>query len=244
MIQTRTSDLKLDRNKDHLKYYTMLFIAFLQGIFKENEEGQFKWSPDLEKTEILISDQDTILPDKYLPRIVTVRGPSAPLILYFNDENERNHQTGTEKRTQIIQSSITFHCIAKTGIEAQQLADNIYRSINIYYKTLQQWGLHKIMRNPQISPETPANSVFSPEVISEGRLVMITYTFFYRWTYTNTRSDLPAATSLKFYLNSALGNGELKDVKVANPQHPGVSFNQPEASQPLQDPTFINNSKI
>lgn len=222
----------------------MLFIAFLQGIFKENEQGQFKWSEDLEKTEILISDQDTILSDKYMPRVVTVRGPSMPMILYFNDENEKNHQTGTEKRTQILQSSITFHCIAKTGIEAQQIADNIYRAINTYYKTLQQWGLHKIMRNPQISPETPANSVFSPEVISEGRLVMITYTFFYRWTYTTTRSDLPAATALKFFLNSAMGNRELKDLKDASPKHPGVSFDQPEISQPLQDPAFKNGFKF
>ena len=100
MILTRNSDIKLDRNRDHLKYYTMLFIAFLQGYFKQNDQGQFRWSDDLEQTEIVICDQDADLTDKYLPRIVTVRGPSSPLPMWFGDEGEPyTNATGAKKRT-------------------------------------------------------------------------------------------------------------------------------------------------
>lgn len=239
MIQTRRADIKLDRNKDHLKYYTMLFIAFLQGYFKLRDQGDYRWSPDLDKTEVVIADQDNGLPDSPIPRVITVRGPSVPLPMVFNDEGEPyNHATGARKRTILIQSSITFHCIARTGLETQQLAYQVYGAIHQYYLTLQQFGIHKVFRNIQISPETPANSVFPPEVISEGRLIMVTCGFIYRNTIVSTPSTLAAAKDLKVHMGLAMtGLGQDLDIQ---PDHPGVPFTQPNSNVGLQDPEFRN----
>ena len=251
MILTRNSDIKLDRNRDHLKYYTMLFIAFLQGYFKQNDQGQFRWSDDLEQTEIVICDQDADLTDKYLPRIVTVRGPSSPLPMWFGDEGEPyNNATGAKKRTILIQSSITFHCIAVTGLEAQQLAYRVYRAIHEYYMTLQRFGIHKVIRSMQISPETPANAVFSPEVISEGRLIMVTVPFIYRNTIVSTPSNFAAARELSLHMQISMTTPGTKNeaaIKEEVPiiaSHPGVPFNQPNVNLGLQDPEFRNDRKL
>lgn len=241
MINIRTPDIKLDRNRDHLKYYTMLFIAFLQGYFKENEPGKFKWSEDLEKTELVIVDQDNNLTDKYLPRIVTVRGPSMPLVMNFNDfADQYDAATGRTKRSILIQSSITFHCIAKTGPEAQELAYQVYLAINAYYITIQKWGVHKVFRNINISPETPSGAVFNPEVYPEGRLIMCTVQFIYRNTFYNTSTALPAAKNIDLFINSALG---VQDLKKVMPDKIGVEFKEPEVSNRIQDPQF-QNTKI
>lgn len=247
MINTRRPDVLLDRNEDHLKYYTMLFLAFLQGYFKQQDPGKFRWSPDLESTEVAIVDQANDLTDKYLPRIVTVRGPSIPLPMVFNDEGEPyNPATGAVKRTVLIQSSITFHCIARTGLEAQALAYQVYKAIHGYYKTLQQFGMHKVFRNLQISPETPANAVFSPEVISEGRLIMVTCNFIYRNTTLTTPSNAPAARNLLLHMKTVMtvpgtkNETEVDERVNVFADHPGIAFTQPQSNEELQDPEFRN----
>jgi len=247
MINLRHKDVKLDRNQDHLKYYTLLFVVFLQNYFKLSDVGKFKWSPDIDKTEVLIADQDNGLPDSPLPRVITVRGPSIPLPMTFNDEAEPyNPFIGAKKRTRLIQTSITFHCIARTGLETQELAFKVHRAIDDYYMTLQQFGIHKVFRNAQMSSETPANAVFSPEVISEGRLIMVTYSFIYRNTTVSTPSNAPAAkmftTNLKTAITDSLSGVESieNEVKDGSPDKPGVPFKQPNINNNVQEPEFSN----
>lgn len=241
MIHVRTPDLVLDKHEDHLKYYTMLFITFLQGYFKQNKQGKFRWSSDLNQTEIVICDQDNLLTDTQIPRIITVRGPSVPAPMTFNDIGDQyDAATGAIKRVLLIQSSITFHCIAKTGPEAQNIAYQVMKGINAYYMTLQKWGIHKVMRNIQVSPETPAGAVFNPEIFPEGRLVMATVQFWYLLTMRMTPAEAPAAKSLNLYINSAMGNSidqELKNI-IADPA--GVSFTQPDVKSTVQDPKYTN----
>jgi hypothetical protein len=241
VIHVRTPDLLLDKHEDHLKYYTMLFIAFLQGYFKENKQGKFRWSPDLNQTEIVICDQDNLLTDAYIPRIITVRGPSVPAPMTFNDMGDQyNAATGAIKRVLLVQSSITFHCISKTGPEAQNIAYQVMKAINAYYLTLQKWGIHKVMRNVQLSPETPAGAVFNPEIFPEGRLVMATTQFWYLLTLRMTPAESPAAKSLDLFIDASMGEGlaqELKNV-IADPA--GVAFIQPDIKSTVQDPKYTN----
>jgi hypothetical protein len=227
---------RLDKNKDHLQYFTVLFISFLRGCFSGRVQGDFRWCEDMDKTELVIADQNNMITDKYLPRIITVRGQTTPLPIMIKDFCEENVATRAEKRSKLMDSSITFHCIAKLGIEAQYIAQQVQEYIDAYYRVLHNMGIHKINRTLSISPETPANAVFNPEVVPEGTLIMVTCQFWYRHTFTVTPSNLPAAREVENYVTAAIGNKEQSTLSTIRPSHMGVSSENPDTKLDLQKP--------
>ena len=229
----------VDRNRDHLQYFTVLFISFLQGCFSGREQGDFRWCGDLDKTEIVIADQNNMITDKYLPRIITVRGQTTPLPIFIKDFCEEDPATRAEKRSKLMDSSITFHCIAKLGIEAQYVAQQVQEYIDAYYKILHRKGIHKTNRTLSISPETPANAVFNPEVVPEGVLIMVTCQFWYRHTFTVTPSDLPAAREVENYITASIGGKEQSTVSTIRPSHIGVDSKNPDTKLDIQTPPLI-----
>lgn len=236
MITTRTPSLYIDKNKDHLKYFTVLFIAFLQGAFKERDPGDFKWSQDADKTEIFICDQSNMVTDRYLPKIVTVRGPTVPMPMFFHDVAEENPFSRAVKRTKLLESSITFHCIAKFGIETQYIAQQVQEYLDSHYLLLHRAGLHKLDRVLNISPETPAQSVFAPETtISEAVLIAITARFWYRHTTVTTPSDLPAAREIENYIGASMNGKLVSEKSVVRPKDIG---------RPSENPTTLSDNQF
>lgn len=237
MFSPKTPPLHLDKNKDHLKYFTVLFIAFLQGAFKGRDPGDFKWCEDTDKTELVICDQSNMLTDKYVPRIVTVRGSTTPLPMFLKDFNDEDRSIGSIKRSLLMESSITFHCIAKIGIETQYIAQQVQEYLHAHYLLLHRKGLHKLDRTLNISPETPANAVFSPEVLPEGVLIAVTARFWYRHTIITTPSNLPAAREIEHHIFAAInGVDELKSKSNILSAHPGVDSKNPEIKIDIQSP--------
>ena len=59
----------------------------------------------------------------------------------FNDMGDQyNAATGAIKRVLLVQSSITFHCIAKTGPEAQNIAYQVISCKPLLYD-FTKWGI-------------------------------------------------------------------------------------------------------
>ena len=226
----------LDKNKDHLQYFTVLFISFLRGCFSGREQGNIRWCEDMDKTEIVIADQNNMVTDKYLPRIITVRGQTMPLPIMMKDFCEEDPATRAQKRSKLMDTSITFHCIAKLGIEAQYLAQQVQEYIDAYYLVLQKKGIHKINRTMNISPETPANAVFNPEVVPEGVLIMVSCQFWYRHTFTVTPSNLPAAREVENYVSASIGGQQKSTLSTVRPEHMGVSSTNPDTKLDIQKP--------
>lgn len=194
----------LERHTDPLFYYTKLFIVFLQGIFKNRDEGDFKFNEDANTTEILIADQANGFTDTNQPRIITARGPVSMLPLYMNDMVTRDNLQ-IKKRTILVQTSMTFNVIAKFGLEAQKIAWIVAHALSDYYLTLQQFGIHKVFRSITVSPETPSGAVFSPEVVPEGVLIQVTVPYVIRWTITQSPTDKFAARELNTYIKNKTG---------------------------------------
>lgn len=231
MIPIRKAPLKLDRFRDPYKYFNVVFISFLQEIFKNQDEGNFKFSEDVTKTEIIIADQMNLLREE-IPRIIAARGEDYLMPLSLDDFVERQDQTGARKRSLLVQSSITFNCLARVGLEAKELAWLVTFYLNAYNTTLNKFGIHKILRNNiRISPETPANAVINPETKYECTLVCVTVPFIYRNTFIMTPSDFPVARDLKMSIGYAVGEDENKILENAKADPVGIEKQQTNALQ-------------
>jgi hypothetical protein len=218
MIRAKTAPYTKERYEDPLKYFTSVFLSFLQEVCKNNEVGNYKYSDDLDKTEIIIADQANMLREE-LPRIISARGPVNVMPLSVDDFIEEEDGTSIVKSSHFIQTSLSFNCLAKLGLEAQKIAWLVATVINDYHRLLNTFGIHKILRNSiSISPETPATAVTSPETKYECSLIIVTVPFIFRHTFIKTPVNAPAAYDIKLKMNSSLGILET-DIK---PDHIGV----------------------
>lgn len=193
-----------ERARDPLYHYTLLFLAFLQGLFKQREEGNFRYSDDEELTEIVIADQITATKET-VPRIITARGPAQIIPLVLDDMVKKNSLIDSRKRTVLVGIPMTFNCIAKLGTEAQELTFFIAHNIWAHRILLQRWGIHRIDKNFSISPETPTGAIFAPEIVPEGVMISLVVQFMIRWTSTMTPNNAPMVREIDTYIRNKIG---------------------------------------
>lgn len=220
-LLTQITPQQLERWRDPLYYFTLLWLSFLQGLFKERDEGSYKWSDDDELTEIVIADQITNVKET-VPRIITARGPAQFVTLFCDDMVRRSLKKNERKRTALISMPMTFNIIAKIGVEAQELAFFTAHNIWAHRVLLQQHGIHKIDRNFSMSPETPTGAIFAPEVVPEGVMVSLIVPFFVRWTVTTAPNDAPKLHELDTFIRNRfqppnLENPAKEVLTVVNP---------------------------
>ena len=194
---------EIPRERDPLFYFTLLFLSFIQGLFKQRPEGEYKYSEDENITEIIIADQVTAAKET-VPRIITARGPANYITLFCDDMVKRSLKKDERKRTSLLSIPMTINCIAKLGIEAQELAFFIAHNIWSHRVLLQQHGIHKIDRNFSISPETPTDAIFAPSVVPEGIMVSLVVPFIVRWTVTTVPNNAPKLREIDNYITKKL----------------------------------------
>lgn len=110
--------------EDPLAHYTNVFIRFLQILFEDFDPGNYKWLPDENASEIIITDQSPIAREavEKVPHIVVMRGPMQQGNIVLNDFKGYDSHSGRRDYTDLISATMTFNCLSKVGREAQRLA--------------------------------------------------------------------------------------------------------------------------
>ncbi len=201
-VMTNVAD-PIGKGEDPLYYYTLVYLSFLQGLFRTFPTGAWKYSEDDEITEIIIADQASKTREE-IPRIITMRGPAQFYPLSFYNILDRDTKTEQKHTSFLICSSMAINCIAKNGIEAQKLALTVANGIVVFKHLLQTKGFHKIDHALIIGPETVAQAIFSPEVIPEGVMVTVQSPFYIRYTIRATPTDNPLLKGINTYMTSML----------------------------------------
>lgn len=202
----------IKRESDPLFYFTLLFLSFIQGLFKLRPSGSYKFSEDEQLTEIIIADQVTAAKET-VPRIITARGPAQFMTMFCDDMTRRSMKTDERKRTSLLSIPMTINCIAKSANEAQELAFFVAHNIWTHRILLQQHGIHKIDRNITLSPETPTDAIFAPAVVPEGIMVSVVVPFIVRWTVITYPNDSPKTRQIDSFMRQKLGPNKIaKDI--------------------------------
>jgi hypothetical protein len=171
--------------EDPLFHYTKLFVRFLQVVFHTFEKGAYRWEPDLELTDIVISDQGMIgnpVVEKR-PAIICMRGPAMWSNVSMDQFKSFDFQTGTRHHTDLIASSMIYDCVAKEGLEAQRIAWIAAYATRTLKRNLMKAGLHRVGENVDIGQESDAGSILGDSG-KELQLVPVSVPFFFQDSYS------------------------------------------------------------
>lgn len=122
-------------------------LRFLQIAFSERAPGNFHYSDDEENTEIKIADQHAFQLDasETKPAIVSVRGPiSWRNIGLSHGTQQMNRRTGQSEKTDLLQGSVGLSCISRYGLEADQLASDVFNLFKYFRTTLMKFGFFSV----------------------------------------------------------------------------------------------------
>lgn len=132
-------------------------LEFLQVIFSERAPESFHYDEDDEKSRIIIADVHAVDLQTVgsRPAIVAVRGPLTwtGTGLGGNSLEKRQISTGKYTFNDILTGSVAISCIAREGIEAEQIGDIVFNSFKWFQPILRQYGFLSI-KSLNIGAET------------------------------------------------------------------------------------------
>jgi hypothetical protein len=180
------------RGEDPLLWFTRHYLLFLQGLYAQRPAGQYHWSDDITKTEVVITDQSPypITKNESRPAMVVMRGPAQFANLSLDQLQSMSFRTGARQHTDLVACTMTINCIAKVGLEAQRLGWDVGRHLNLFRRLLYKGGIHHILPS-SIGPESPPGALVQAEADSEAVNVVVHSPFFFQWTDKVTLLDAP-----------------------------------------------------
>lgn len=176
--------------EDPLTFYTKLFIRFLQVVFSTFEKGSYRWEPDMELTDLVISDRGSVGREvvEKRPAIICMRGNAAWLNASMDQFKSFDFETGGKTHTDLVSSVMVYACLAQDGIEAQRIAWIAGYATRALKRNLLRAGLHRVGENVDYGPETDGGVLF-PEPKPSVRMVQVIVPFFFQDTYSVTPVD-------------------------------------------------------
>jgi hypothetical protein len=189
---------------------------FLQGLFKQFPSGSYKWSDDINSTEIVITDQTPLPLDtiEHRPAVVTIRGAAQFANMTLDQLRSVDRKTGTRVHTDLIPCTMTLNCLSKQGLEAQRIGWIVMRHIRTFKRLLQRHFIHKVGDEVSIGPETPPGVLVTPEVDSELVNVVVSSPFFFQWTEQVSPTDAHVLQEIITHMNTQLPNPVALTAKV------------------------------
>lgn len=208
--------------EEPLYHATRVYVLFLQGLFKQFTEGQYKWSDDETISEIVITDQVPLPRDRVeqRPAIVVMRGPAQFGNTSLDTMRTVDVRTGMKERTDLISCTMSINCIAKMGPEAQRIGWIVMRHLKDFRVMLQRAGFHQLGDQLQIGPESPPGAIMPGEGDPEAVMVTVYSPFYIQWTERVTPLFAPVAQVIEAHLQAGIprfpagSQGQAADIAV------------------------------
>lgn len=173
-------DVGLDN--DPMYYLTRIFVYFLQNLYRDFPEGcGMQWNPKPENSELIITAEKPVLEEvEKRPHITCVLGGAQFSGLGLDQLQHQRASDGQRVHTDLVPMSITYHCMAKEGLQARRVAWNSsFYTIILRRIIMRVGGLFQVGVRHQISPESPASQLSGPSV--DNRLVEVTVNVPFYW---------------------------------------------------------------
>lgn len=171
--------------EDPLNYAVKAFIAFLQTIWETAPSGYMHWSPMMEETELVITEENPVHLDakEQKPLISVVLGPTRFNGSSLDDLVHVDNTNAKEIHTDLIPGTMTLNCMSRVPQEARFLGWQCARNIWILRKLFcRESHIHDTGRNISIGPVSPAGALVQGDTEGEWHSVQVACPFFLQWT--------------------------------------------------------------
>jgi len=238
--------------EDPMLQLTRIFVYFLQNLFREAPEGMgMRWRPLEEQSELIISDQKPRLDAvEKKPHITCVFGAGQWAGLGL-DQHQRSQpmSNGERVHTDLISSTISYHCQAREGLHARRLAWNASYFTNVYRRIIMKGGgLHHVGVRHQIGPESGPTAYTGPLAEEKAVSAVVSIPFYWQpqWLIRE-----PSTVWRSMVLNMAVGKpaklysaGTAASIKRASmygrPVEPVVTRPpEPELTQVVREDQYV-----
>lgn len=164
--------------QDRLQIASRAWILWLQGIFSYKEPGDHRWDENPELSEIYIASSEPQGSEGGLtrPRVIVTRGTIGWASLSYAQRSMPMFGSSNSETFSDL-ASVTFQitCVAQEGLEAQQIAWDVFRLIPVFKVGIQKLArLHGISNGIQMSPETPHGQMYKASPTPEWKAVQVT----------------------------------------------------------------------
>lgn len=177
---------------DSLFQATRAWLIWLQGMFRTRPSGFQRWDPNMDMTEIVITDQnpDKIEKTNTRPIVATARGPATWAGTSTGQSIRHDLASPRTTYTDLIGTSMTLSVVAREGLEAQNLAYFIFRMIPVFKESIQRLGrIHAIGTNITLTQETQQGALVPGSSSPEWKMVQIIIPFFVQDVITADEKD-------------------------------------------------------
>ena len=157
-----TGSIKNDLLKYHpIQQVRTLYVEFVQHLFSQQPTGSYKWLPDMEQTEIVITDENVLKASAIgkRPAITFTRGQIQFFSLGIDDMLSYDFTTGSKTKSVLVPGVMSINCISRVDIEAENLAWAVSENLWMNREILMQKGFFEIGRQPVLTAVSPAGAI-------------------------------------------------------------------------------------
>lgn len=211
-------------SENPLFHVTRLCLAFLQGLFAQAPKGCFWWSTDPEATDLIITDDAPIDIETInkRPAIVTVRSPVAWAGIALDQLQHYDFRTGERTHTDMISGHMTFNCLSRTKVEAEQLSWLVARHCWILRRMMLKSGFHDFGQRIQILGATPPGAIIAgagdPEIVNVPAVVP----FHFQWQDTIGEVEPGVLSAIEQQITVMSSNRAVPLAPAENAPGPGL----------------------
>ena len=192
-----TRGLEYDPLHDPTYHAVRTMVGFCQGIFKALPSSRYRWSPDEENTQVLITGAYPLKAETISRRPAIVVGHSQTQIMNtsMGSFETQRLQTGNNVYRDLLATTIVFNCVATTGHEASSLAWFIASNLRALRPLIQRMGPFMQMgQDISIGIESPPGALLqdTTDTVAIAVPVMAQTYIPHRWEVLNPAYQVDA----------------------------------------------------
>lgn len=199
-----------------LFHVTRLCLSFLQNLFRQAPKGSFHWDQDRQLTEVVITDELPLHSEliNKRPAIVTVRSPVGFAGIGLEQKMSEDLITGARVHSDLISGHMTFNCVSRVKVEAEQMGWLVARHLWILHRVFMRAGFHKMGERVQILAATPAGAIIAGDTEGEIHNVPVVAPYEFQWTERITPLNLDIMNEIEASMTAGMREPEERTVRV------------------------------
>jgi hypothetical protein len=215
-----------------------LYVGFCQGLFAAAPPGSYRWTPALEDSEIVITDESPVHVDSVgkRPAISFTRGPVQSYSLGLDDMLVYDQETGKKTKSILVPGTMSINVCSRNDIESERLAWIIAEQLWLHREMLMKAGFFEIGRQFVVGSPSPAGSIVAGDSGDEWVVTTVSSPFqFYRTSQiTPLGRQILSGINLQFSSSSPLVNpqGPVASTNGADPAA-NISSSAPGVEPPM-----------
>lgn len=152
-----------------LQHLRVVFVRFVQGLFGAAPVGAYRWLPDMESTEIIVTDESPINTTKLQarPGVTFTRSSIQFYSAWTDDMMEFDFRTETKTKSVLVPGTMSVNCISRVDLESEQIAWIIAEHFWLLRELLMKAGFFDAARMITVSAPSPAGSIVTGDQADE-----------------------------------------------------------------------------